>query len=253
MANRVDIMDEFKIPCQECANQLNVDGSERKVICAVCGANFSVEENNRYGIGGSPSFQSLYWEESKIIVFYLENIPLDLLDRAVTAHRQLSTSEVKPAKLIPSAKDYYDAIFKRIQDVLGSNRSELSEKEREGILNNLPGQGYNLANLVKKIPDAFSEGKYNTLTFINSNEQFTKSLTWLRNKIEHIGMRQWPTPSYLHTGRNMYPKDHSSTTFDGMFLKKLNNFVIDLYTIILQIDNREILVKEFENIEVYRI
>lgn len=245
-------MNEFNIPCFECANQLTVSGRD-DVVCGVCGKKYTVIENTRYGIGGSASFQSLSCDESRIVIFYLENIPLNLLEKASNQHRLLSDSENKPAKLFDTTKDYYDCIFKRIQDVLGSERSELIQEEKDKINYNPRSQGFNLANLMMRIPDAFPYEKNNTTQFLDKQEQLAKSMTWLRHKIEHIVVRKWPIPSYVHKHYKSLPEEQSTVIFNAEYLRNVNNFVVDLYSIVMRIDNRNTLEVEYENVEQFRI
>ena len=246
-------MDDHTIPCQDCANAMSVDDSLPSVTCSNCQATYQVTTTQKYSTGGTGTYQALMWSKSKIEIVYTENPPIDQLDLAYQAHRKISPSETNPMRLQPIFKNYYDALFKRLQDTLSSARSNLDSEERDNIFHNPPRVGHNITTLLPIVARAFPVIGTEFNNLLKTYARILPFLPWLRNKVEHVGIRSWTNPSFCHTDSKKNPSSKSPVIFDAQFLRQLNHLVIGAFALLLQGDSRPPDSWEIEKIRSYEI
>ncbi|PJZ29633.1 hypothetical protein [Leptospira kmetyi] len=197
--------------------------------CNNCIKTFNILEVTKFAKAGTGStWEYIYDNDKGFTKIYLENETLDLLDEAYIRIKNLSESEKRPSKLLPILKLIHDALKERIREKIAfSELSNLNDSQKREIANDPIGKNYNIEKVIHIVfPTAFKNISTPTLNLINQNPSLIKQLRFLRNKMEHIIINEWPTPSFIHEELTKSPSTPSNIRFSLEWIKRaLSNSV----------------------------
>ena len=228
-------MIDLTLNCSNCGGELDIYFNNDKNIdqarCLKCKKIFDIFEDTKYASAGTGSDEYYIYDENNNIKFiYFNNFVEEGLKEAVSNYYKLTNSEKSPTRLYPIVKIIHDILKERIIDTLSyDNNSKLSEVQKNEILYDPPGAKMNIYKIIYEIlpiglPDAWLKIK----KYYNNKMIFIKHLQFVRNKTEHIAIRMWPTPSYIHEDFKKTPSDQSFIILDKKWVRNSIITVVEL-------------------------
>lgn len=251
-----------RLNCKRCRNELDLSDFGGEVKCNICSQVYKIQNYSSHAQAESGHSIWYKWEGDTIARVYFNNPPLEILEEAWQETLKLDTEEIRPWKLTPVVKSYYDSLKQRLQEFLALPQTpNLNKVEKQKIQNDPLDVRLNLEKLLfKYLIKAFNFKVTEINLFLNSHKSMIKKLIWIRNKKEHIAPSLWPVPSkvYEDLGRNpeKYEPGIEGVSVDVLnfdFLIRVNHAVIDICKFLLTLDPIKREQWHFAKLEAFRI